>query len=115
MSTPFWPPKIFLKLQLDGHRNGASVDQDAVADVRMMLQDLSQDVVAPAALPAPSFLQVAAKTAVVPGDGARRFRIELPKVEQRDINALVAELGLLGRVSETPTRRWTQRDHRHHA
>ncbi|MDQ2819460.1 MAG: chemotaxis protein CheA [Pseudomonadota bacterium] len=98
----FLAAKDILKMQLDGHRNGAVVDQDAVADVRMMLQDLSQDVVAPSALPAPSFLQVVSKPAVVPGDGARRFRIELPKVEQRDINALVAELGLLGRVAETP-------------
>jgi len=98
----FLAAKDILKMQLDGHRNGATVDQDAVADVRMMLQELSQDVVAPAALPAPSFLQVAQSATVVPGAGARRFRIELPKVEQRDVNALVAELGLLGRVSETP-------------
>jgi two-component system chemotaxis sensor kinase CheA len=98
----FLAAKDILKMQLDGHRNGAPVDQDAVADVRMMLQDLSQDVVAPAALPAPAFMQLTAAPVVVPGDGARRFRIELPKVEQRDINALVAELGLLGRVTETP-------------
>jgi two-component system chemotaxis sensor kinase CheA len=98
----FLAAKDILKMQLDGHRNGAAVDQDAVADVRMMLQELSQDVTAPAALPAPSFLQVAQAAAVQPAAGARRFRIELPKVEQRDINALVAELGLLGRVSETP-------------
>ena len=102
----FLAAKDILKMQLDGHRNGAPVDQDAVADVRMMLQELSQDVVAPATLAAPSFLQRsqfdAQAPAVVPGAGARRFRIELPKVAQRDINALVAELGLLGRVAETP-------------
>src|SRR3954462_8080889 len=54
----FLAAKDILKMQLDGHRNGAAVDQDAVADVRMMLQELSQDVTAPAALPAPSFLQL---------------------------------------------------------
>jgi two-component system chemotaxis sensor kinase CheA len=98
----FLAAKDILKMQLDGHRNGADVDQDAVADVRMMLQELSQDVVAPPVIVAPSFLQVVQAPALTPGDGARRFRIELPQVETRDISALVAELGLLGRVSETP-------------
>ena len=41
----FLAAKDILKMQLDGHRNGAHVDQDAVADVRMMLQELSQDAV----------------------------------------------------------------------
>jgi two-component system chemotaxis sensor kinase CheA len=98
----FLAAKDILKMQLDGHRNGADVDQDAVADVRMMLQELSQDVVVAPAVIAPSFLQTVQSQTVTPGDGARRFRIELPKVEARDIHALVAELGLLGRVSETP-------------
>ncbi|GGE71689.1 chemotaxis protein CheA [Massilia psychrophila] len=96
----FLAAKDILKMQLDGHRNGADVDQDAVADVRMMLQELSQDVV-PMALPlVPAFVQTEARP--LPGAGARRFRIELPKVEQRDVNALAAELGLLGRVAVSP-------------
>ncbi|HEX8478388.1 MAG TPA: chemotaxis protein CheA [Telluria sp.] len=98
----FLAAKDILKMQLDGHRNGADVDQDAVADVRMMLQELSQDVVVAPVVVAPSFLQVVQSQAVAPAAGARRFRIELPKVEPRDVHALVAELGLLGRVSETP-------------
>ncbi len=98
----FLAAKDILKMQLDGHRNGADVDQDAVADVRMMLQELSQDVVAPPVVNAPSFRQAVQAPALTPGDGARRFRIELPPVETRDISALVEELGLLGRVSETP-------------
>jgi two-component system chemotaxis sensor kinase CheA len=98
----FLAAKDILKMQLDGHRNGADVDQDAVADVRMMLQELSQDVVVAPVVVAPSFLQVVQAQAVAPAAGARRFRIELPKVEPRDVHALVAELGLLGRVSETP-------------
>ena len=103
----FLAAKDILKMQLDGHRNGAAVDQDAVADVRMMLQSLSQDVVPVAAPVAPSFVQAAAKAGAGEGGpkvgaGARRFRIELPPVEQRDVNALVAELGLLGRVSVAP-------------
>ncbi len=95
----FLAAKDILKMQLDGHRNGAPVDQDAVADVRMMLQELSLDAV-PVAAPAPSFVQVESKAAV--GPGGRRFRIELPVVPQRDINAMVAELGLMGRVSLAP-------------
>jgi len=44
--------KDILKMQLDGHRLGTPVDQDAVADVRMLLQSLSQDI-APIERPAP--------------------------------------------------------------
>ena len=95
----FLAAKDILKMQLDGHRNGAQVDQDAVANVRMVLQELSQDAL-PMAAPAPSFVQMEAKSKV--GPGGRRFRIELPQVPQRDVNALVAELGLLGRVSLVP-------------
>jgi two-component system chemotaxis sensor kinase CheA len=96
----FLAAKDILKMQLDGHRNGAHVDQDAVADVRMMLQELSQDAVPLARPPAPAFVQTEAKPNL--GAGGRRFKIELPKVEQRDVNALAAELGLLGRISVAP-------------
>jgi two-component system chemotaxis sensor kinase CheA len=96
----FLAAKDILKMQLDGHRNGAHVDQDAVADVRMMLQDLSQDAVPLARPPAPAFVQIEAKPNL--GAGGRRFKIELPQVEQRDVNALAAELGLLGRTSVSP-------------
>ena len=104
----FLQAKDILKMQLDGHRNGATVDQDAVANVRMMLQELSQDelggtapVAAASASVVASFaLGGTARSAV--GEGARRFRIELPKVEQRDVDALVAEVGLMGRVAVAP-------------
>ena len=96
----FLAAKDILKMQLDGHRNGAHVNQDAVADVRMMLQELSQDAVPVAAPVAPSFVQTEAPAAV--GKGGRRYRIEMPPVPQRDIAALSAELGLLGRVSLVP-------------
>ena len=97
----FLAAKDILKMQLDGHRNGAAVDQDAVADVRMMLQELAQGAAHAAPAPAPSFIAPAARPAH--GPGGRRFRIELPaNVPQRDINALAAELGLLGTVSVVP-------------
>jgi two-component system chemotaxis sensor kinase CheA len=96
----FLAAKDILKMQLDGHRNGSPVDQESVANVRMMLQELSQDV-APVSVPiAPSFVQTVAKPLV--GVGGRRYKVELPKVAERDVNALAAELGLLGRISVTP-------------
>jgi two-component system chemotaxis sensor kinase CheA len=96
----FLAAKDILKMQLDGHRHGAAVDQEAVANVRMMLHDLSEDVVPAAPSVAPSFLHAEPKVHAV--EGAHRYRIELPLVAQRDVNALVDELGLLGRVSVTP-------------
>ncbi|MFC5512851.1 chemotaxis protein CheA [Massilia jejuensis] len=96
----FLAAKDTLKMQLDGHRNGAHVDQDTVANVRMMLHDLSEGLVPAASPPAPSFLHAEPKAQT--GEGAHRYKIELPSVEQRDVNALVDELGLMGRVSVTP-------------
>ncbi len=96
----FLAAKDILKMQLDGHRNGAHVDQDAVADVRMMLQELSQDAPAPAREVAPAFVQTEVKPNL--GVGGRRYKVELPQCEQRDVNALAAELGLLGRITVSP-------------
>ncbi|MGZ9043863.1 MAG: chemotaxis protein CheA [Telluria sp.] len=100
----FLAAKDILKMQLDGHRNGAHVDQDAVANVRMMLQELSQDVAAPLRPPAAVVASFARQDEHRhgEGEGARRFRFELPQAEPRDVNALVAELGLMGRVSVAP-------------
>src|SRR5450830_1502432 len=87
----FLAAKDTLKMQLDGHRNGAFVDQDTVANVRMMLHDLSEGLVPAAQLIAPSFLHAEPKAQT--GEGARRYKIELPDIPQRDVNALVDELG----------------------
>jgi two-component system chemotaxis sensor kinase CheA len=96
----FLAAKDTLKMQLDGHRNGAHVDQDTVANVRMVLHDLSEGLVPAASLVAPSFLHAEPKAQT--GEGAHRYKIELPDAPQRDVNALVDELGLMGRVSVTP-------------
>ena len=96
----FLAAKDTLKMQLDGHRNGAYVDQDNVANVRMVLHDLSEGLVPAASLVAPSFLHAEPKAQT--GEGAHRYKIELPDIPQRDVNALVDELGLMGRVSVTP-------------
>ncbi|MFC5548488.1 chemotaxis protein CheA [Massilia aerilata] len=97
----FLAAKDILKMQLDGHRNGATVDQEAVANVRMMLHDLSEGVIVATHQPTvPSFLHAEQKQEVQ--EGAHRYKIELPDIPQRDVNALVDELGLLGRVLVTP-------------
>ena len=97
----FLAAKDILKMQLDGHRNGADVDQEAVANVRMMLHDLSEGVIVPTHQPTvPSFLHAEQKQQVA--DGAHRYKIELPDLAKRDVDALVDELGLLGRVSVVP-------------
>ena len=97
----FLAAKDILKMQLDGHRNGADVDQEAVANVRMMLHDLSEGVIVPTHQPTvPSFLHAEQKQQVA--EGAHRYKIELPDLARRDVDALVDELGLLGRVSVVP-------------
>ncbi|MFA9217338.1 MAG: chemotaxis protein CheA [Sphingomonadaceae bacterium] len=97
----FLAAKDILKMQLNGHRLGSDVDQDAVADVRMMLQSLTQDVPVAALAPlAPAFNAPEAK--VVDHSGGRRYRLELPAMVHREVTALGAELGLMGHVSITP-------------
>ncbi|MBB5369107.1 MULTISPECIES: chemotaxis protein CheA [unclassified Janthinobacterium] len=93
----FLAAKDILKMQLDGHRLGTPVDQDAVANIRMMLQSFSQDVPVAALTPvAPAFHTAEKET--VSHAGGQRYRLELPKMEQREVDALAAELGLLGDV-----------------
>jgi len=94
----FLAAKDILKMQLDGHRLHTPVDQDAVADVRMMLQSLSQDAIAPAARPVPRPVRVRDDS-----DRAKAhyFRIELPQLPARDVDALEAELGMLGPLAKT--------------
>src|SRR5438094_4154057 len=86
----FLAAKDILKMQLDGHRHAAPVDQEAVANVRMMLHELSEGVVVAAHQPAlPSFLTAEAKQHQQLSEGAHRYKIELPDIPQRDVNALV--------------------------
>ena len=92
----FLAAKDILKMQLDGHRLGAPVDLDAVADVRMVLQSLSL------AAPLPPAPGAGVGTAAAARAGARRYRIEMPPLPQFQADALAAELGLLGQVSLQP-------------
>ncbi|NEX62653.1 chemotaxis protein CheA [Noviherbaspirillum galbum] len=97
----FLVAKDVLKMQLDGHRLHTPVDQDQVGDVRMLLQSLSQGHVSHAAPSASiEIARAPAPEVHVPTDGsARKFRIELPEVSPRDVEALSAELGLLGQIA----------------
>lgn len=97
----FLAAKDGLKMQLDGHRHGAHVDNEAIANVRMALHDLAEGLVPAAPVVAPSYLTAQPRTEHSL-DNAHRYKIELPQVAQRDINALVDELGLMGRVSVAP-------------
>lgn len=102
----FLVAKDILKMQMDGHRHGARVDQDAVDSVCQRLKSLSQGLTQNAAATAAPVLQPPAAAPVPsppPAQGAgaaHRFRIELPEVPQRDVDALAAELGLLGTVTQ---------------
>lgn len=92
----FLSAKDILKMQLDGHRLHTPVDLDAVAEVRMMLESLAQNEVVIPVMVKPQTPVAAYATAAPRTD--RRFRIELPQVPPRDVDALAAELGLLGDI-----------------
>jgi len=92
----FLSAKDILKMQLDGHRLHTPVDLDAVAEVRMMLESLAQNEVVIPVMVKPQTPVAAHATAAPRTD--RRFRIELPQVPPRDVDALAAELGLLGDI-----------------
>ncbi len=102
----FLVSKDVLTMQMDGHHHGSSVDQDAVASVCLRLKALSQgiaEVPAAVASPAPAVAPEPASADAAPvadADGNCSFRIELPEVPQRDVDALAAELGLLGTISQ---------------
>jgi len=104
----FLVAKDVLTMQMDGHHHGSSVDQEAVDSVCQRLKALSQGITAnvPAAAPGTT-PDAAAPEPVVPmaapvadADGNYHFRIELPEVPQKDVDALAAELGLLGSINQ---------------
>jgi two-component system chemotaxis sensor kinase CheA len=100
----FLVAKDVLTMQMDGHHHGSSVDQAAVDNVCQRLKALSQGILtdAPATEPSPppAAIEIPGPAAdpVADADGNYRYRIELPEVPQKDIDALAAELGLLGTI-----------------
>ncbi|KQV46066.1 MULTISPECIES: chemotaxis protein CheA [unclassified Duganella] len=97
----FLAAKDILKMQLDGHRLGSAVDQEAVGDVRMMLQELAQDVHIEAMAPVASGFSTP-EAQSVDHSGGKRYRLELPPMVHREVEALAAELGLMGHVELVP-------------
>jgi two-component system chemotaxis sensor kinase CheA len=94
--------KDVLKSMVDGHRHGSSVDLEAVAEMRKMLEALSQN--------APVVGTVVFKpvqATLAPGT-VRRLRIELPAISERDAQALGQEMGMLGSLvkNQTEDGRW---------
>ena len=97
----FLRAKDILKMQLDGHRHGTPVDRDAVVDVRMMLQSLSVKAPVPLSPSASAHHETTGQSGAASVQAVQRFRLELPSLAQRDVDALATELGLLGTVSQS--------------
>ncbi|RJG01207.1 chemotaxis protein CheA [Noviherbaspirillum sedimenti] len=95
----FLAAKDILKMQLDGHRHGAAVDQEQVVAMRATLQSLAQQ--GSARVPAPPGAVAPLNAAPAAAAGRHCYRIELPALPERDIKALAGELGLLGTISES--------------
>jgi two-component system chemotaxis sensor kinase CheA len=121
----FLAAKDVLKMELDGHRNATPVDQEQVADVKMILKSLSEagttpnnpapvtaepvaiktdplksEETKPAEVATPVTEKVAdpAIASATNDDGLTRFNIVLPVISEKDIENLKEELGLLGEV-----------------
>ena len=110
----FLAAKDVLKMEVDGHRLATPVDQEQVADVKMMLKSLSEAggvVAAPAPVataktPEPVVTPVVKEklpevTLQAPADGLTQFHIFLPEISEKDATNLQDELGLLGEVASS--------------
>lgn len=97
----FLAAKDVLAMLMDGHRHGSEVDQAAVESVSARLKALSEGrvIVDPppaAAAAAPAVADAPPGDPVADADGNFHWRIELPAVPPKDVEALATELGLLG-------------------
>ena len=107
----FLSAKDVLKMELDGHRLATAVDEEQVADVKMVLKSLSEAggvVIKPVAVakapePVVAAPVVAAPVvqAIMPDDGLSHFNIALPEITEKDASNLKEELALLGEVTST--------------
>lgn len=105
----FLAAKDVLKMELDGHRHQSAVNQDQVADVKMMLKSLSDGTtVAPLAEvaiaeQAQATAQTNNETLALSEDekakGWQLFNVQLPVMDDKDLSNLKEELALLGEVS----------------
>lgn len=110
----FLAAKDVLKMELDGHRHATDVDQDQVADVKMVLKSLSEaSADAPAApqsapaVAAPAPIAAAPEPAPVAAidiaidvpPGHQMFNVALPEISEKDLSNIKDELALLGEVT----------------
>lgn len=100
----FLSAKDVLKMQLDGHRNGAEVDLGAVEEIRARLALLSQNIKLHSPSAGTTAIDVIQPKAPCPGNGKqlRKIHIGLPSMSERDLKSLAAELALLGSLEQTP-------------
>ncbi|HEY9097253.1 MAG TPA: chemotaxis protein CheA [Thiobacillus sp.] len=97
--------KDVLTMLMEGHQHGSSVDQPAVDNVCQKLKALSlgepvDTVPAPASGSVSSGSAAATAEPLADAEGNFDFRIELPEVPQKDVDALAGELGLLGTITQ---------------
>lgn len=90
----FLMAKDILKMQLNGHKFGSEVDQEAVADTRMMLQELAQN--SSVITPPPKVESYIARADESYG---RCYRIEFPKISESEVQTIGEELNLLGKIA----------------
>ncbi|QFY42444.1 chemotaxis protein CheA [Candidatus Methylospira mobilis] len=101
----FLQAKDILRMQLDGHRHKQPVDQEAAADVLMLLRALSTHDIVDMAPTASFAVQDDAPHQEVDGKSTasnqhkHRFRIELPETPEVDVKSLGEELGLMGSIT----------------
>lgn len=115
----FLAAKDVLKMELDGHRLATPVDQEQVAEVKMMLDELTKaggaqavsaaasaapaapEVEETATTPEPTVLEpITTQPALAaPAEGQTQFIIQMPELKDKDVDNLKEELGLLGDVA----------------
>ncbi|MDP3841816.1 MAG: chemotaxis protein CheA [Oxalobacteraceae bacterium] len=100
----FLSAKDVLKMQLDGHRNGAEVDLSAVEEIRARLALLSQNTKLHSPSAGTAATDAIQPRATSPGNGKklRKIHIGLPSMSERDLKSLATELALLGPLGQTP-------------
>ena len=95
----FLQAKDILAMLVEGHRHGAEVDREAVKVLQEKLERLSANAGGAPAQATP-ISKPAAPTRVATQPGEHCFRIALPTVAEKDVEALMAELALMGKITK---------------
>jgi two-component system chemotaxis sensor kinase CheA len=96
--------KDVLDMLMASHRNGSQVDRAAIESVSLRLNALSRgQSPAPAESPVATVKPTGEARPVADADGNFHYRIELPPVPEKDVDALAGELALLGTLTQDKT------------